>query len=252
VKVTVLGCSGSVPGPESPASGYLVEADRYRLVLDLGHGAFGALQRYVRPSDVDAVIVSHLHADHCIDLTAYIVALRYGGEGYRCQSREGRIPLVGVAGMRDRLEAAYDPLARKLSLHEIFTFATPAAGELGPFRVSYARVNHPTPTNAVRLEYQGRSLVYSADTGDSPELVTLAEGADVLLCEASVGAGEELLPGLHMTGAMAGEHAEKAGVGRLIVTHVPPWNSPQAAAGDASTAFAGPVEIATPGAVYQV
>jgi ribonuclease BN (tRNA processing enzyme) len=55
-----------------------------------------------------------------------------------------------------------------------------------------------------------------------------------------------------MTGAMAGEHAEKAGVGRLIVTHVPPWNSPQAAAGDASTAFAGPVEIATPGAVYQV
>jgi ribonuclease BN (tRNA processing enzyme) len=252
VKVTVLGCSGSIPGPGSPASGYLVEAEGYRLVLDLGHGAFGALQEHVPPSEVDAVVISHLHADHCIDLTAYIVALRYGGDGYRCRGVEGRIPLVGVPGTRDRLEAAYDPLARKLSLHEIFTFATPNAGELGPFRVSYAQVNHPTPTNAIRVEYQGRSLVYSADTGESPELIALAQDADVLLCEASVGVDEELVPGLHMTGRMAGEHAHKAGVERLIVTHVPPWNSPQAAADDAATAFSGTVELAAPGAVYRV
>ena len=252
MKVTVLGCSGSIPGPGSPASGYLVEADGYRLVLDLGHGAFGALQQHVSPSDVDAVVISHLHADHCIDLTAYIVALRYGGDGYRCRGPEGRIPLVGVPGTRDRLEAAYDPLARKLSLHEIFTFATPSAGELGPFRMSYAQVNHPTPTNAIRVEYGDRSLVYSADTGDSPELVALAQGANVLLCEASVGVDEELVPGLHMTGRMAGEHADKAGVERLIVTHVPPWNSPQAAADEAAAAFHGPVEIAAPGAVYEI
>ena len=83
MKLTVLGCSGSMPGPDSPASGYLIEADGYKLVLDLGHGAFGALQRYVDPVDVDAIVVSHLHADHCIDLTAYIVALRYGAARYR-------------------------------------------------------------------------------------------------------------------------------------------------------------------------
>ncbi len=252
MKVTVLGCSGSVPGPDSPASGYLVEADGFRLVLDLGHGAFGALQRYVRPSDVDAVVISHLHADHCIDLTAYIVALRYGHEGYACSGPEGRIPIIGVPGTRDRLEAAYDPLARKLSLHEIFTFATPSEGELGPFRMSYAPMNHPTPTNAVRIEYEGRSLVYSADTGDSAELVTLAEGADVLLCEASVAADEELVPDLHLSGRMAGEHADKAGVERLIVTHVPPWNSVQAAVDDAAAAFHGPVEVAHPGAVFWI
>jgi len=252
VKVTVLGCSGSIPGPDSPASGYLIEAEGYRLVLDLGHGAFGALQQYVRPSEVDAVVISHLHADHCIDLTAYVVALRYGGDGFRCRGPEGRIPLIGVAGTRDRLEAAYDPLARKLSLHEIFTFATPAAGELGPFTMSYAQVNHPTPTNAIRVEYQDRSLVYSADTGESPELIALAQGADVLLCEASVGPDEVLVPDLHMTGRMAGEHADKAGVERLIVTHVPPWNSPQAAADEAAVAFEGPVEVAAPGAVYWV
>jgi ribonuclease BN (tRNA processing enzyme) len=252
VKVTVLGCSGSVPGPDSPASGYLIEAEGYRLVLDLGHGAFGALQRYVRPNEVDSVVVSHLHADHCIDLTAYIVALRYGGEGYRCSGPDGRIPIVGVPGTRDRLEAAYDPMARKLSMHEIFTFATPSAGELGPFTMSYAPMNHPTPTNAVRIGYQDRALVYSADTGESPELVALAEGADVLLCEASVGPDEVLVPNLHMTGRMAGEHAEKAGVERLIVTHVPPWNSPQAAADEAGAAFNGLIEIARPGAEYLI
>jgi ribonuclease BN (tRNA processing enzyme) len=252
VKLTVLGCSGSVPGPDSPASGYLIEADDYRLVLDLGHGAFGALQRYVRPSEVDAIVVSHLHADHCIDLTAYVVALRYGGDGYRCAGPDGRIPLIGVAGTRDRIEAAYDPLTRKLSLHEIFAFATPTAGELGPFTMSYAPMNHPTPTNAVRIQYQDRSLVYSADTGVSDELIGLAQGADVLLCEASVGADEELIPDLHLTGRMAGEHADKAGVDRLIVTHVPPWNSVQEAADEAAAAFHGVVEVAHPGAEFWI
>jgi ribonuclease BN (tRNA processing enzyme) len=252
VKLTVLGCSGSVPGPDSPASGYLIEAEGYRLVIDMGHGAFGALQRYVRPSDVDAVVISHLHADHCIDLTAYVVALRYGGDGYRCSGPEARIPVIGVHGTRARLEAAYDPLARKLSLHEIFTFGTPVNGELGPFTMSYAPVNHPTPTNAIRVQYQDRSLVYSADTGESKDLVELAQGADVLLCEASVAPDEEFLPDVHMTGRMAGEHADRAGVDRLIVTHVPPWNSVQVAADEAAAAFHGVVEIAHPQAEFWI
>jgi ribonuclease BN (tRNA processing enzyme) len=252
MKVTVLGCSGSVPGPDSPASGYLIEADGYRLLLDLGHGAFGALQRYAQPADIDAIVISHLHADHFIDLTAYVVALRYGGNGHRLRGPDKRIPVIGVPGTRDRLEAAYDPLTRKLGLHELFAFATPTPGELGPFRMSYALMNHPTPTNGVRIEWHDRSLVYSADTGECPELVTLAQGADVLLCEASVAPDEELIPDLHMTGRMAGEHADRAGVDRLIVTHVPPWNSPQAAADEAAAAFHGMVEIAHPGAEYWI
>lgn len=249
-KLTVLGCSGSVPGPDSPASGYLIEAEGFRLVVDLGHGAFGALQHYVRPADVDAVVISHLHADHCIDLTAFIVSLRYGGEGYRAKGPDDRVQIIGVPGTRDRIEAAYDPLTRKLSLHEIFNFTTPSAREVGPFRMSYAAMCHPTPTNAVRIEYNGKSLVYSGDTGECAELVELAKGADVLLCEASVGPDEELVPDLHLTGRQAGEHAEKAGVDQLIVTHVPPWNSRQVAADEAAAVFSGSVETAHPGAQY--
>lgn len=252
MKLTVLGCSGSMPGPDSPASGYLLEADGFRLVLDLGHGAFGALQRYVDPADVDAIVITHLHADHCIDLTAYIVALRYGGARYRVRGPEGRIPLIGPAGTRDRLEAAYDPYARKLGLHELFGFSTPRSGELGPFALSFAPMNHPVPTSAVRITHDDRTLVYSGDTGESEALVSLAHEADVLLCEASVGPEEQCVPDLHLTGKQAGEHAERAGVERLIVTHVPPWGSRQVAADEAASTFAGTVEIAQPGAEFWI
>jgi ribonuclease BN (tRNA processing enzyme) len=252
MKLTVLGCSGSVPGPDSPASGYLVEAEGYRLVLDMGHGAFGALQRYVDPTDVDAIVITHLHADHFVDLTAWIVALRYGGEGYRLSGTEGRIPLIGPAGTRDRLEAAYDPLTRKLALHELFGFSTPKTCEMGPFALSFATVNHPTPCTAVRLTYGDRSLVYSGDTGESEALVKLADGADVLLCEASFGPDEEYVPDLHLTGRQAGEHADRAGVERLIVTHVPPWGSREVALAEASEEFHGPAELALPGGEYWI
>lgn len=251
MKVTVLGCSGSVPGPESPASGYLVEADGYRVVLDLGHGAFGALQRFADPTSIDAIVISHLHADHCIDLTAYFVALRYGGdERYRRTDPHPRIPLIGPAGARERIAVAYDPLARKLGLQELFGFTTPADGEWGPFTLSFARVNHPVPTSAVRVQCGDTSFVYSADTGESPELVRLARGADLLLCEATFMPDDPYVPDLHLTGRQAGEHAVKAGAHRLVVTHVPPWGSPAVAAAEAATAFDGPIEVATAGAEY--
>jgi ribonuclease BN (tRNA processing enzyme) len=252
VKLTVLGCSGSMPGPDSPASGYLLEAEGYRLVIDLGHGAFGALQSHVAPADVDAIVVTHLHADHCIDLTAYIVALRYGGEGFRARTPDSRIQLVGPAGTRDRLEAAYDPYARKLGLHELFGFATPTDAEYGPFALSFAPMNHPVPTSAVRVSYGGRSLAYSGDTGECDELVELARDADVLLCEASVGPDDEYVPGLHLTGKQAGEHAARAGVGSLLVTHVPPWVNADDVFAEAAGAFGGDTTLVTPKAVYDL
>lgn len=252
MKLTVLGCSGSMPGPDSPASGYLLEADGFRFVIDLGNGAFGTLQRFVEPSSVDAIFVSHLHADHCIDLTSYIVSLRYGGAGYGLRDAEMRIPLIGPPGTRDRLEAAYDPYARKLGLHELFGFSTPTDGEIGPFQVSYATMNHPVPTNAIRVTYGGRSLVYSGDTGVSDELVELARGADAFLCEASVGPDDELVPDLHLTGKQAGDHASRADVGKLIVTHVPPWVSREQVADDATSAYAGPIELADCGRVFTI
>jgi ribonuclease BN (tRNA processing enzyme) len=247
VKLTVLGCSGSMPGPDSPASAYLVEHDGYRVVLDLGNGSFGPLQRYVAPHEIDAIILSHLHADHCLDMTSLFVALRYGPH-----PPVGRIPVIGPPGTRDRIETAYDPLARKLRLHDLFDFGVPHPCALGPFEVSFAEVNHPVPAFAIRLTTGDRTLVYSGDTGESDPLVTLATGADVFLCEATFRPGDTYIPNLHLSGRQAGEHAARAGVGRLIVTHVPPWGSREVAMAEAAKTFDGTIEAAQPDAVFQI
>ena len=137
------------------------------------------------------------------------------------------------------------------SLDPLFSFVTEAAS-LGPFAVRTAPVNHPVPTRAIRLEHDGASLVYSGDTGPSTHLVELARGADVLLCEAAWAGSPPARPDVHLTGRQAGEHAAAAGVGRLLITHVPPWESPADAVAGARSAFAGPVEAVRAGARYDV
>ncbi len=252
MRLTVIGCSGSIPGPESPASCYLLEAPHeegdFRLVLDLGSGAFGALQRWVDPRTVDAVALSHLHADHCLDLTALYVHHRYHPRGPH--------PAVGVfgpPGTGARLARAYDgseaELARQLEVH---TWGAPGTDRIGPFDVAVAQVAHPVPTYAIRLTSGGRTFVYSGDTGPCDALVDLATGADALLCEASFVETGDNPPDLHLTGRQAAEHATKAGVGRLLLTHIPPWYAPDTVLAEARAAYEGPLELAEPGASYEI
>lgn len=248
MKLTVLGCSGSVPGPTSPASSYLVEHDGFRLLLDLGSGAFGALQRHADPAAIDAVVLSHLHPDHFIDLCPYVVYRLHGPAG-----RLPAIPLLGPAGTHDRLALAHDPNNRN-GLHGLFSFGavTPGERELGPFRLRFARVDHPVEAHAVRVEAGGRSLTYSGDTAACDALVQLADGSDVLLCEASwADDGRPHPPHLHLSGREAGEHAAKAGVDRLLVTHIPPWADRDRIGAEVTAAFAGS-ELVSPDASYEI
>lgn len=248
----MLGCSGSLPGPDSPASSYLVEADGARIVLDLGSGALGPLQRHVGVTSLgslDAVLLSHLHPDHCMDLCGLYVALRYGG-----LSAGRLLPVYGPAGAARRMAAAYgtepDP-----GLSGAFDFAAYPDGEfaVGPFTIRVAPVVHPIPAYAISVEHDGRRLVYSGDTGPSDALIELARDADLLLCEAAFDdRDDELPPGLHLTGRQAGEHAAAAGVGRLVVTHVPPWGDRRRAVDGAGAEFSGPVELAVPDAQWEV
>ena len=218
MRLTVVGCAGSAPGPRSPASCYLVEHDGFRLVLDLGNGAFGALQNHVDPASIDAVYLSHLHADHCLDVAPFVVWHRYSG-----RSPEGLVPLYAPVGAERRLALAYDQDGGTLT--DVFDFVPVGPGSfgLGPFEVTLARTAHPVECYAIRLTADGRSLVYTGDTGPSERVVELARAADVLLAEAAHPPGLELPPELHLTGKEAGEHAAAAGVGRLLLTHVPAW-----------------------------
>ena len=253
MRLTVVGCSGSFPGPDSAASCYLLEAPyegrTFRLVLDLGNGAFGALQRCVDPYSVDAVGLSHLHADHCLDMCSYYVARRYHPDGPRPP-----MPVYGPFGTADRLAVAYGlPLAP--GMRDDFRFhawATKEARTIGPFTVATAPACHPVEAYLLRLEHEGRSLVYTGDTGPTEELAELARGADLLLSEATFRSAESPPPDLHLTGREAGEYAERAGVSRLVVTHVPPWYDPAEMVAEARSAYAGPVEAARAGATYDI
>jgi len=250
MKLTVVGCSGSGPGPDSPASCYLVEHEGFRLVLDLGNGSLGQLARYTDVRTLDAVLLSHLHSDHCLDACSFVVVHRYHPAG-----RPPPVPLLGPPGTSRRLSAACDPGSG--SIRDVFAFAELSEGsrEIGPFTVGLARVNHPVETYAVRLSVGGSSLTYSGDTGASPALVELARGSDVLLCEASfvepTGAEPGHPPNLHLTGREAADHARQAEVGRLLLTHVPMWNDPSRVLAEADAVYAGP-ELVSSGEVYQL
>lgn len=241
-----MGCAGSTPGPTSAASCYLVEQDGFRLLLDLGNGSFGALQNHLDPGAVDALYLSHLHADHCLDVAPFVVWHRYSG-----LSRGGLVPLYAPVGAERRLALAYD--ADGEGLTDVFDFVPvgPGSFPLGPFEVTLARTAHPIECYAVRLTAGGRSLVYTGDTGPCPAVVELARGADALLAEAAHPEGPGLPPGLHLTGREAGEHAAAAGVGRLLLTHIPSWVDQIAQLAAASEVFPES-ELVHAGAVYEI
>jgi ribonuclease BN (tRNA processing enzyme) len=242
VQVTVVGCAGSFPGPDSPASCYLIDAGGFRLVLDLGNGALGPLQRYCQLADVDAICLSHLHADHCLDMCGYSVAQNYHPAGPRRP-----IPVYGPAGTEQRLDRALGGELR--SMADAFDFITlePGPLQIGPLQITAALMNHPVQTFGFRIEHGGTVLAYSADTGPSDELVTLAAGADVLVCEASFIDAPRLPGNLHLTARQAGEHAARADPGELILTHLVAWNDPAVSLEQAAQAYAGPLRLASSG-----
>lgn len=261
MKLTIVGCTGSFAGPDSPASCYLVsgedaEGRTWRILLDMGNGALGVLQRHMDLHDIDAVLVSHLHPDHCIDLAGLHVAIKWDPRGW------GRdpVPLWAPSGLHDYLSSTHG-LPPEPGMHGEFDFHTWVAEEpvqVGPFSITPFAVEHPTPEPyALRIDYHGvtgpTTLAYSGDTDACEGLVHAARGADVFLCEAAYHEGrDDALRGIHLTGRRAAEAARDAGVRRLLLTHLPVWNSPARAVEEAQAVFEGPIGVAEPARTYQI
>jgi ribonuclease BN (tRNA processing enzyme) len=258
MRLTVIGCAGSVAGPDNPASSYLLEADAdgrtWRLLLDLGSGAVGPLQAIVDPAELDGILISHGHPDHCADLAALSVLFRYGP----IQAMGlAPLPLWGPEGIDERVrqvEGATDDAGLAPFAWRALTPGD--TRELGPFRVTAARAWHPVPALAYRIEGPSETgglvtLVFTGDTDLSDEVVAAATGADLLLAEAGWAHREVNPPGVHLTGRQAGELARRAGAHRLVVTHVPSWVDPAATLAQARAEHAN-AELATPGIVVTV
>ena len=248
MRLTVLGCAGSFPGPDSACSAYLVEAQGFRLLIDFGSGSLSALQRYADIDAIDAIVLTHLPCDHMLDACSYVVVRRYDPAGPRPP-----VPVYAPLGAAERIAAAYSSEAEPVD--DVYTFfrLEPGTFPIGPFTVTVDRVNHPVETYGVRVEQGGRVLAYSSDTAPCESLLRLAQGADLFLCEASYLDGVPNPPDLHLTGGEAGEAATKADVGRLLLTHlVSAWGSEASTVEAACAAYAGPVEVVRPGSRYDL
>lgn len=244
----MLGSSGSYAGPGDACSGYLVRSPGATCVVDLGPGTLANLQRHVELSEIDAVVLSHEHPDHWLDLPILRNALRY-------YLGVGGLAVYGTAGTYGRAQALIGELEPTLDWTVVDASSRVRVGDQ---RLRFGRTDHPVETLAIRLEVGddpaawrrvdsdagGRSLVYSADTGPRWSAGDLVYGADVFLCEATLAAPDDAEAPPHLSGRQAGDWARASGVGTLLLTHVAPGVDPQAQKRAAASVFAGPVELA--------
>ncbi|GAA2025101.1 MBL fold metallo-hydrolase [Terrabacter terrae] len=253
MNVTIVGCSGSFAGPHSPASCYLVRAEHegrtWSIVLDLGSGALGALQRHIEPYAVDAVLLSHLHVDHCIDMCGLYVMMRYvpGGPG------RSVMPVWGPSGAGVHLARAYGGRESEdvLGVFDFHDLRHLEPVTVGPFTITPMRVNHPLEAYGFRVEAGGRVLAYTGDTDTCDQLTELMADADLVLADSAFVDGRDTVTGIHLSGSRAAEAAVQAGgVRRLMLTHIPAWNDPELCRKQAATVWPGEVELAEPGATY--
>lgn len=246
--LTVLGSNGAYPTAGRPASGYLVSAGGAALWMDAGPGTFMALCGEIDPGELSGVFLSHRHPDHCADIFALYHALAYSPDGRAGKVRP--IPLLCPADLAEALERFVDGSPSWRAVFDIVTLSAGGAASVGPLRISAARTNHPPPTFSPRIEAEGKVLTYTADTGPSEALEAHASGSDLLLAEATRAAGgeEDADPyAYHMTGVEAGAMASRAGVRRLMLTHIAPYVDPEQAVMDAESEFGGEVSLAAPG-----
>ncbi len=253
MRLTVLGASASFPAPGGACSGYLVEDGDTRVLLDCGSGVLSQLQLVTRVGDLSAIVISHFHPDHYIDLIALRYGLRYGFE----ESLRPRV-LVPPGGRRflrqlgAALRNAPEMFEASFALEE---YDEEAAFAVGGLSLRFRRTTHDEPTWACALARRDGSarLVYTADTQGSDDVERFADGADFLLCEATyLGDGGDLPSGNHLTASQAGALARWAGVRRLMLTHFWPGLNPDRFADEAAGTFGEPVLLARPGQTVDV
>lgn len=240
LRITVLGSSGSYPAPSRACSGYLVRGSGVNLVVDLGSGTLANLQEHIAIADIDAIVLSHRHPDHWLDLGVLKTAWKYG------LGRED-LRVHGTADTRAIADVVTDGLAPTFDWTDI------VEGDelhIGALTVRFAWTEHYVPTLAVLVSDGTASVGYSADTGPGWSFAAFDQSIDLAVCEATHLRDAEGQGVLHLSGRQAGTMCRDAGVGRLVLTHAAPGTDLGAIQAEAAAAFGAEVDLADEHATF--
>ncbi|HEY3713844.1 MAG TPA: MBL fold metallo-hydrolase [Jatrophihabitantaceae bacterium] len=267
--LTILGCRAGMPANGQASSGYLVATDAAMVLLDCGPGVATALSAVTTPDQLGAVIVSHMHVDHCYDVLPLGKALLAGKTAYPQPGAAPQqwadldaVPLYVPAGAEQRLHslAALFPVATAPVLDRVFDLAFDVheyrpgdTTTVGDMRISLHELRHSSPNCGIRIDSPTGSLAYTGDTGVTPGLLPLADSVDVLLAEATLAATDHGPHG-HLSAIDAAQAAQTAGAKSLVLTHFPSADPTWLLArrDEAVRAFTGTVHLAQPGETFDV
>ncbi len=256
MRITVLGKSPAWQDAGGACSGYLVQQDGCALLLDCGNGVFSKLRSFHDYRTVDAVLISHLHADHFLDLVPFSYGLRYGARRGPDAHDPRRPKLYAPAGADElfrRIAGSWGSEDLIVGAFELLEYEPSDELTVGPLEVRFCQVPHFTPTYAVELRSGGTGrLTYSADCGPNEQLVRFARDTDMLLIEATLAQPEREGERGHLTPREAGEHGRRAHAGRLIITPVSDELDTDWARAEAGIGYGAAVDLAQEGAVYTV
>ena len=255
MQITILGKSPSWPDAGGACSGYLVETAGTKLLVDCGSGIFGKLRERIDYAEIDAIVISHFHGDHCLDLMPYAYALTYSPR-WTAANPAPRPKLFVPTGGAEVLRAVagtFGPGDAIVEAFEVSEYEPEHAAQAGDFELRFCPVPHFIPTFAISATAAGEKgrFTFGADCGPNQELIDFAQGSDILLIESTLRAGDDEEPRGHLTAAEAGAHGRAANVGQLVLTHISDELDQAVSVAEASEAFGGKVTLASEGAVFQ-
>ena len=241
VRLTVIGSAGTHSSAERVCSSYLVSYEGTHVLLDLGPGALHNLCKVIDLAELDAVVISHMHPDHFLDLFGLNYALRFH------PAKPGPIPVYGPSDMYGMI-ATILPEESVEKMRDLLHFHTVVAGEqlkVGPMTIDLFAMNHPMETVGSRITAGEHVVAFTGDTAPTPEIARLGADADLLLCDTTWSETQRPLPAdVHCTAAEAGRAATQAGARRLVITHISPYNDPHEMAAEAAEHYDGESVIA--------
>lgn len=239
MKVTVIGYWGGFPGKGEATSGYLVESDGFKLLIDCGSGVVAQLQYYMNLEDLDAVILSHYHNDHICDIGALQYArLIKGFLGHKTHV----LPIYAHA----ENEVEFNKLTYK-DVSRGLVFNPETEIHIGPFTIAFIKTRHPITCYAMKIKTSTATIVYTADTSYFDELISFSKNADLLLCECNLYEGMDGKMAGHMTSTDAGILAQKSEVQQLVLTHLPHFGEHNQLLQQAKKKYFGPINLAKSG-----